>query len=130
MMPDGPSLPRSGPGLLPFFNNGETENTLVKPQYNLFKRSQAKSAKPSELKSHHAILSIICTYHLYEWVHGGKKFVLRTYRGSPKTGEALEIARQLTNGSKHFERWPLQGSRNPPRRNVLRSSRRRHIQPC
>jgi hypothetical protein len=86
---------------------GNFYDMLVKPQYKLFKRSQAKSARPSELKSRHAILGIICTYHLYEWVHGGQKFVQRNFKGSPKICEMLEIARQLTNGSKHFKSSPL-----------------------
>ena len=80
---------------------------LVKPQYRLFKRSQAKAAKPSELKSRHAILSIICTYHLYEWVHNGDTFSLSAFNGPQKVGEMFDIARQLTNGSKHFKSSPL-----------------------
>src|ERR1700736_2597082 len=80
---------------------------LVKPQYRLFKRSYATSISPSALKSRHALLSVLSTYHLYDWVHHGENFSLspfeKQHKGKRDVGDMFEIARKLVNGSKHFE---------------------------
>jgi hypothetical protein len=78
-----------------------------KPQYRLFRRSYPHAASPSAQKSRHAIMSIICTYHLYDWFHGGEKFSLahfdRHHPGQTAVRDMFEIARRVANGSKHFE---------------------------
>jgi hypothetical protein len=80
---------------------------VVRPQYRLFKRSYPYAASPSAQQSRHAILSIICTYHMYDWFHGGDKFSRthfdRHHRGQTAVRDMFEIARKVANGSKHFE---------------------------
>lgn len=82
-------------------------DVIVVPQYRLFKRSYAKSPNPSAVKSRHAVLSVICTYHFYDWVHCGEQFSVthfdQHHRGKPVVRDMFELARRITNGSKHFE---------------------------
>jgi hypothetical protein len=82
-------------------------DVVVQPQYRLFKRSYPHAVSPSAQKSRHAILSVICTYHLYDWFHGGEKFTLshfdQHHPGQTAVRDMFEIARKVANGSKHFE---------------------------
>jgi hypothetical protein len=71
------------------------------------KRSNPHATSPSAQKSRHAILSVICTYHLYDWFHGGEKFTLshfdQHHPDQTAVRDMFEIARKVANGSKHFE---------------------------
>ncbi|MDH1468988.1 hypothetical protein [Shewanella sp. GD03713] len=56
--------------------------------------------------SRHALLTTIIAYHMYEWVHKTKfnqASFNTNYPGSPDIAIDLEVARNITNGTKHFK---------------------------
>ncbi|WP_063650531.1 hypothetical protein [Aliivibrio fischeri] len=71
-------------------------NELVLPQYDDFLKNNASSR--------YALPSIMSSHHLYEWVNGRKftvnDFKLR-YPDYSHLSEYFELARKLTNGTKH-----------------------------
>ena len=57
--------------------------------------------------SRYALLTIILVYHMYEWVHGTKftnSHFNSTYPNEYGMVEMFELARNITNGTKHFRR--------------------------
>ena len=70
---------------------------VVLPQYEDF------ISKNSSQR--HALLAILVTYHMYEWVNG-TKFTVTSFKSkySNYTGlsDTFEIARKIANGTKHF----------------------------
>ena len=73
-------------------------NELVVPQHDAFVDENSSSR--------HALLTVIVAYHMYEWVHG-QKFTegdFRTrYPNEQRLAETFELARNVTNGTKHFK---------------------------
>lgn len=71
---------------------------IVKPQYDDFLENNASRR--------YAILAILVTYHLFEWVHSGQKFTIeffeRTYPNDIALAKSFELARNIANGTKHF----------------------------
>jgi len=71
---------------------------LVIPQHDAFVADNASSR--------HALLTVIVAYHMYEWVHG-QNFTegdFRIYYPSEQgLAETFELARNITNGTKHFK---------------------------
>ncbi|PLY01958.1 MAG: hypothetical protein C0623_04735 [Desulfuromonas sp.] len=74
---------------------------MVLPQYQEFLENNASSR--------HALLTTILAYHLYEWVHGGKKFsrcsedeFRSLYPSDIEICSIMKVAGHLTNGTKHF----------------------------
>ena len=71
---------------------------IVIPQYNDFLANNASSR--------HALLTTIVCYHFYEWVHQ-KKFTVdhfeSVYPDQAEMANNLELARNITNGTKHFK---------------------------
>ena len=53
----------------------------------------------------HALLAIILVYHMYEWVHGvpfSRTHFAKRYPSEPRIADYLELAKAITNGTKHF----------------------------
>lgn len=73
---------------------------IVKPQYEDFVEKNSSQR--------HALLTTIVAYHMYEWVHNTKfrkPDFENIYKDHPKSQElakTFELARLLTNGTKHF----------------------------
>lgn len=60
----------------------------------------------NNFSSRHALLTTIVAYHMYEWVHRRKFTVSRfksTYPQDPSLADVFELARNITNGTKHFK---------------------------
>ena len=70
---------------------------LIIPQHNEFIQRNSSVR--------HALLTIILVYHMYEWVHR-KKFTEdhfnTTYPSDLQIVDRLKLARNITNGTKHF----------------------------
>lgn len=73
---------------------------MVIPQHQEFKENNRSSR--------HALLAIICTYHMYEWVHK-KKFTCEHFKSVYSSeadrdymAELFDLARTIVNGTKHF----------------------------
>ena len=100
-------MPKFGQASFEVTTPAQFYDLVVRPQYRLFRRSYPHAASPLTQKSRHAILSIICTFHLYDWFHGGEKFSLthfdRHHPGQTAVRDMFELARRTANGSKHFE---------------------------
>ena len=67
------------------------------PQYRDFIDNNASSR--------HALLTIIVSYHLFEWIHKDKftiKLFEENYPSQKDLAKDFEIARNITNGTKHF----------------------------
>lgn len=84
-------------------NNAESFfHQMVKPQYESFLVKNSSSR--------HALLSTILLYHLYEWVNPGEKFTIerfiKRYPDSFHLADSFEMARDITNGFKHFKVKP------------------------
>ena len=79
-------------------NAGEFFRQIVLPQYEDF---LADNSSPR-----HALLVIIVAYHMYEWVHR-RNFEVSHFESMYPSNKALanvfELARNITNGTKHFE---------------------------
>jgi len=75
---------------------------MILPQYEEFLKRNSSGR--------HALLTIILTYHFYEWVHE-KKFTvcdfLRKYPNQNDLAGYFDAARLLTNGTKHFSNKPV-----------------------
>lgn len=77
-------------------------NIMVKPQYEEFleKNSCVKNA----------LLSTMLTYHMYEWAHPKEKFSIeqfeKRYPDKKELANLFEMARDITNGMKHFKVKP------------------------
>jgi hypothetical protein len=72
-------------------------NRVVLPQYQDFVRNN--------FSSRHALLSTIVLYHMYEWVNGTKFTVAHfnsKYPHDTILADSFELAREITNGTKHF----------------------------
>jgi hypothetical protein len=99
-------MPRFGAASFDVTTPAHFYDLVVRPQYRLFCRSYPRAISPSAQKSRHAILSIICTYHLYDWFHQGEKFTQAHFDmhhpGQAAVREMFELARKVANGSKHF----------------------------
>lgn len=71
---------------------------MVIPQYNEFTSKNSSSR--------YALTAIILAYHMYEWVHCGRKFCPQYFKAKypNDTGlvEKFDLARKITNGTKHF----------------------------
>ena len=71
---------------------------MVIPQYNDFISKNSSSR--------YALTAIILAYHMYEWVHCGRKFCPQFFKAKypNDTGlvEKFDLARKITNGTKHF----------------------------
>lgn len=71
---------------------------MVIPQYNDFISKNSSSR--------YALTAIILAYHMYEWVHGAGKFCPQhfqtTYPNDQGLTEKFDLARKITNGTKHF----------------------------
>ena len=56
--------------------------------------------------SRHALLTILVSYHLYEWVHPQEKFskdhFSENYKNELGMADIFELARGISNGTKHF----------------------------
>ena len=77
---------------------GDFFREIVIPQYNDFLSNNASSR--------HALLATIVSYHLYEWVHQTKftvKHFNSAYPSQTPMADAFEIARNITNGTKHYK---------------------------
>lgn len=100
-------MPRFGQASFDITTPTQFYDLVVIPQYQLFRRSYPHAALPSALKSRHAILSIICAFHLYDWFHHGRKFYEAHFDlhhpGQTAVRDMFELARRVANGSKHFE---------------------------
>jgi hypothetical protein len=74
---------------------------MVLPQYSDFTANNSSSR--------HALLTTILCYHICEWVNPKtytlNRFNIR-YPNHPDIGQYLDIARQITNGTKHFKEKP------------------------
>jgi hypothetical protein len=71
---------------------------VVIPQHEDFVANNASSR--------HALLAIIVAYHMYDWVHGTRFTVSdfkSTYPQDQPLADVFELARNITNGTKHFE---------------------------
>lgn len=74
---------------------------MVIPQYQEFKENNRSSR--------HALLAIICAYHMYEWVHKEKftpdhfKSVYSSEADRDYMVELFNSARTIVNGTKHFK---------------------------
>jgi hypothetical protein len=68
---------------------------LVLPQYDDFLANNASSR--------HALATTLFAYHMYDWVFECKFDKGDFNQGTPEVAEYFEIARQLTNGTKHFK---------------------------
>lgn len=74
---------------------------IVIPQHRDFKKANSSSR--------HALLAMICAYHMYEWVHKEKftrkhfKSVYRSEEDRDYMPELFDIARRIVNGTKHFK---------------------------
>lgn len=73
---------------------------MVIPQHQEFKENNRSSR--------HALLAIICAYHMYEWVHK-KKFTREHFKSVYSSeadrdcmAELFDLARTIVNGTKHF----------------------------
>ena len=70
---------------------------IVIPQHDEFLSTNSSSR--------HAILAILATHHLYEWVHkrsfNTEHFKLK-YPDDSELAEVFELARLISNGVKHF----------------------------
>lgn len=77
-------------------------NEMVLPQYEEFLRNNSSSR--------YALLTIILAYHLYEWVHK-RKFKINefeeTYPAHAQLAQDFDVARNITNGTKHFSNKPV-----------------------
>ncbi|UJQ35595.1 hypothetical protein L1871_14625 [Aeromonas caviae] len=77
-------------------------NTMVKPQYEQFLLQNACVRT--------ALLATMLTYHMYEWVHPREKFTVERfterYPEQHKLASLFEMARDITNGLKHFKVKP------------------------
>lgn len=71
---------------------------IVMPQYDDFIANNSSRR--------HALLATIVSYHFYEWVHH-KKFTVKhfnlSYQLQTSMADAFEIAREITNGTKHYK---------------------------
>lgn len=71
---------------------------IVIPQYKDFVANNSSSR--------HALLTTIVAYHMYEWVNA-KKFTISdfksTYPQDASLANVFELARNITNGTKHFK---------------------------
>ena len=77
---------------------GDFFRALVIPQYEDFVANNSSSR--------HALLTTILAYHMYEWVHRDKFTVSHfksTYPQAPSLADVFELARKITNGTKHFK---------------------------
>ena len=74
---------------------------LVIPQYEDFVANNSSCR--------HALLTTILAYHMYEWVHR-RKFTAdhfkSTYPQAASLADVFELARKITNGTKHFKPEP------------------------
>ena len=73
-------------------------NQMLLPQYDDFIKNNSSSR--------HALLTTIIAYHMYEWVHKTKFNELEFLAKYPNYQEVsidLEVARNVTNGTKHFK---------------------------
>ncbi|MDE2997836.1 MAG: hypothetical protein OXU79_02020 [Gemmatimonadota bacterium] len=72
---------------------------MVIPQYDDFVRKNSSSR--------HALIAIILSYHMYEWVHRNKGFSCQhfevTYPDDRGLAEKFDLARKISNGTKHFK---------------------------
>ncbi len=78
-------------------NAGDFFRQIVLPQYADF---LADNSSPR-----HALLVIIVAYHMYEWVHRRNFEVShfeRMYPSNKALANVFELARNITNGTKHF----------------------------
>ena len=79
-------------------NAREFFNEIVLPQHKEF---VANNSSPR-----HALLAVIVAYHMYDWVHGenfsDNDFKLK-YPSDKALANVFELARRITNGTKHFE---------------------------
>ena len=85
---------------------GDFYEKIVKPQHQDFLDNNASSR--------YALLSILVTYHLHEWVGGKFEFgqtykhkffkdaFLERYPGFETEAEYFEVARRICNDTKHF----------------------------
>ena len=80
---------------------GEFFRIVVIPEYADFVANNASSR--------HALLTTIVAYHLYEWVNQ-RKFTANdfnsTYPNHLGLADIFELARNITNGTKHFDPKP------------------------
>lgn len=77
---------------------GDFFRKLVIPQYEDFVANNSSSR--------HALLATILAHHMYEWVHRQKFSVCHfktTYPHTPSLSNVFELARKITNGTKHFK---------------------------
>ena len=73
---------------------------MVLPQYSDFNKRNSSSR--------HALLAILVSYHMYEWVHPKTKFsrghFAGNYRNEPDMADIFDLARTIANGTKHFSK--------------------------
>lgn len=70
---------------------------MILPQHADFLRNNASAR--------HALLAITLVYHMYEWVHGvqfSRTHFAKHYPSEPGIADYLELAKAITNGTKHF----------------------------
>ncbi len=76
---------------------GEFFRIVVLPQYEDFLANNSSAR--------HALLTTIVAYHMYEWVHKRKftaEHFCSAYPGNSALAEVFELARRISNGTKHF----------------------------
>jgi len=77
---------------------GDFFHTVVIPQHEDFVANNSSSR--------HALLTTIVSYHMYEWVYH-RKFTTNhfksTYPQDSSLADVFELARNITNGTKHFK---------------------------
>jgi len=71
---------------------------VVLPQYEDFRKNNSSRR--------HALLSVVVTYHMFEWANNQTKFTLdcfkSLYADDALLADHFELARGITNGNKHF----------------------------
>lgn len=72
---------------------------MLLPQHRDFVANNASSR--------HALIAIILSYHMYEWAHNREEFskerFTKRYPLETELVDLFELARKITNGTKHFE---------------------------
>jgi hypothetical protein len=71
---------------------------IVLPEYDEFLEANSSAR--------HALLCIMVAYHMYEWVYHtefSKSDFLQSKRGQNEIGDYLDVARKVTNATKHFK---------------------------
>jgi hypothetical protein len=86
----------------------QSYDLVGKPQYRLFRRSYPHAASPSAQKSRHAIMSIICTYHLMTGPMAGKIQPGPFRPASPRPDGRQGHVRDRAKGGERFEAFQKQ----------------------